>query len=132
MRIDSYKGQDGGVPAARTEADPHPETPTLEQVNAAVMSFTLLAGPTRVRMLWSLRDQTLDVASLANAECRPTLASQHFSKLRFAGLVEATRDGRRMLYQVRSGHVRELLIEALFPADHRGTGSPLTDDRPIP
>jgi DNA-binding transcriptional ArsR family regulator len=44
----------------------------------------------------ALRDQDLDVATLAQiAGCRPTVASQHLSKLRLAGLVEATRDGVR-------------------------------------
>ena len=79
--------------APSTTSD-HPDAPTTEQVNAAVTSFTLLADPTRVRMLWALREQDLDVATLARiADCRPTVASQHLSKLRFAGLVEATRDG---------------------------------------
>ena len=99
-----------------------------EQVNAAVMAFTLLADPTRVRMLWALRDEDLDVATLAKiADCRPTVASQHLSKLRFAGLVEATRDGRRMVYRLRGGHVRSLLAEALFQADHQVTGQPTHD-----
>ncbi len=91
-----------------------------EQVNAAVLSFTLLADPTRIRMLWALRDENLDVGTLAQiAGCRPTVASQHLAKLRLAGLVEATRDGRRMLYRLRGSHVRTLLAEALFQGDHQ-------------
>jgi DNA-binding transcriptional ArsR family regulator len=93
-----------------------------------VVSFTMLADPTRVRMLWALRDGKLDVATLAaQAECRPTVASQHLSKLRLAGLVEATRDGRRMLYRLRGAHVRSLLNEALFHADHQVSGTPTRD-----
>jgi DNA-binding transcriptional ArsR family regulator len=112
--------------AKRTES--HPDVPSPEQVSAAVLSFTLLADPTRVRMLWALRSEELDVASLAAiAECRPTVASQHLSKLRFAGLVEATRDGRRMVYRLRGRHVRSLLTEALFHADHRVSGAPVHD-----
>ncbi|OYV58213.1 MAG: hypothetical protein B7Z69_09990 [Actinobacteria bacterium 21-73-9] len=92
------------------------------------MSFTLLADPIRVKMLWALRDGELDVANLAGiAECRPTVASQHLSKLRLAGLVEADRDGRRMLYRIRGGHVRALLSEALFHADHQVSGLPTHD-----
>ncbi len=59
--------------------------------------------------------------------CRPTVASQHLSKLRFGGLVEATRDGRRMIYRLRGGHVRALLAEALFQADHQISGEPTHD-----
>lgn len=98
------------------------------QVNAAVLSFVLLADPTRIRILWALRDGELDVATLAEiARCRPTVASQHLSKLRFAGLVEGRRDGRRILYRVRGSHVRALLNEALFHADHHISGEPVHD-----
>jgi DNA-binding transcriptional ArsR family regulator len=109
-----------------TAAQPHPNVLTAEQVNAAVTSFALLADPTRVRMLWALREVELDVASLAAvAGCRPTVASQHLSKLRFAGLVEGRRQGQRVLYRLRGGHVRTLLTEALFHADHQISGAPV-------
>lgn len=92
------------------------------------MSFSLLADPTRVRILWALRDQDLDVTSLAAvAGCRPTVASQHLSKLRFAGLVEGTRQGRRIIYRLRGGHIRAVLTEALFHADHQVSGAPVHD-----
>ena len=92
------------------------------------MSFALLADPTRVRLLWALRDNDAGVASLAAiAGCRPTVASQHLSKLRFAGLVEGRRDGRRVVYRLRGAHVRTLLAEALFHADHQVSGKPIHD-----
>lgn len=92
------------------------------------MSFALLADPTRVRMLWALREDELDVTSLAAAAgCRPTVASQHLSKLRFAGLVEGERHGQRIVYRLRGAHVRSLLTEALFQADHHVSGAPVHD-----
>ncbi len=98
------------------------------RVRAAVVSFSLLAEPTRVRLLWALRDEDADVASLAaTAGCSPTVASQHLSKLRFAGLVEGRRDGRRVVYRLRGAHVRTLLEEALFHADHQVSGEPVHD-----
>ena len=79
-------------------------------------------------MLWSLREHELDVTSLAAAAaCRPTVASQHLSKLRFAGLVEGRREGKRVVYRLRGGHVRDLLTEALFHADHQVRGKPVHD-----
>jgi len=93
-----------------------------------VTSFALLADPTRVRMLWALRDSQLDVSSLAAiADCRPTVASQHLSELRFAGLVVGERHGQRVAYRLRGGHVRALLVQALFHADHQVTGAPEHD-----
>jgi DNA-binding transcriptional ArsR family regulator len=117
--VDSARG---GEPAT---TPPHPDSLSVEQVNAAVMALSLLAEPTRIRMLWALRRPGLDVATLAAvAGCTPAVASQHLSRLRLAGLVEATRDGRRMLYRIRDGHIRTMLAEALFHADHEVTGQP--------
>ena len=117
------------TPPAQRRPGGHPDAqPTAAQVNAAVTSFALLADPTRVRMLWELRDRECDVAGLAeSAGCRPTVASQHLSKLRFAGLVEGRREGRRVVYRLRGGHVRALLTEALFHADHQVSGQPVHD-----
>ena len=113
-------------PRVKKAAAEHPAELTAEQVNAAVMSFALLADPTRVRMLWALHDTELDVSSLATiADCRPTVASQHLSKLRFAGLVEGQRQGQRVVYRLRGAHVRALLSEALFHADHQVSGAPV-------
>ena len=79
-----------------------------------------------MRILWALRDAELDVATLAAiAACRPTVASQHLSKLRFAGLVEGQRHGQRVVYRLRGAHVRTLLTEALFHADHQISGAPV-------
>jgi DNA-binding transcriptional ArsR family regulator len=106
----------------------HSDTLDDTRVNSAVMSFALLADPTRVRLLWALRDSDADVTTLAQiARCRPTVASQHLSKLRFAGLVEGKRDGRRVVYRLRGAHVRNLLSEALFHAEHQITGEPVHD-----
>ena len=122
----------GGVPRPRSTAGraapEHADQLSESQVAAAVTAFALLSDPTRVRMLWALRDAQLDVASLAAvAGCRPTVASQHLSKLRFAGLVEGRRDGQRVVYRLRGGHVRSLLTEALFHADHQVSGAPVHD-----
>jgi DNA-binding transcriptional ArsR family regulator len=110
------------------DGPPHSDTLGDTRVNSAVMSFALLADPTRVRLLWALRDSDADVTTLAQiAGCRPTVASQHLSKLRFAGLVEGRRDGRRVIYRLRGAHVRNLLSEALFHAEHQVTGEPIHD-----
>ncbi|SDX53477.1 hypothetical protein SAMN05661080_00363 [Modestobacter sp. DSM 44400] len=55
------------------------------------------------------------------------MASQHLFKLRLAGVVDGPRDGRRVLYRLRGGHVRNLLNEALFHADHHVSGQPVHD-----
>jgi DNA-binding transcriptional ArsR family regulator len=100
-------------------ADMQSTPPTDEQVDQAVGTLAMLADPTRIRLLWALLDGELPVHDLASAAgCSATSASQHLAKLRLAGLVRHRRDGRRVLYRAEDAHVRRLLREALYHADH--------------
>jgi DNA-binding transcriptional ArsR family regulator len=99
--------------------------PTDEQVEQAVGTLAMLADPTRIRLLWALLDGEFPVHDLAStAGCSATSASQHLAKLRLAGLVRHRRDGRRVLYRTEDTHVRRLLQEALYHADHAVQGHP--------
>jgi DNA-binding transcriptional ArsR family regulator len=102
--------------------------PTPAQVNAAVDAFRMLSDATRLRLMWLLSSDELDVNSLAASigAPRPSV-SQHLAKLRLAGLVDTRRDGRRVLYRARDSHVRALIAEALFHADHEVSGLPRHD-----
>lgn len=104
------------------------ERPTPAQVNSAVDAFRMLSDATRLRLMWQLSSGELDVNSLSEAVgvARPSV-SQHLAKLRLAGLVDTRRDGRRVLYRARDGHVRALIAEALFHADHEVSGLPPHD-----
>jgi len=102
--------------------------PTAGQVAAAAATFALLGDPTRVALLWALVEQNLDVGTLAETVgVGANATSQHLARLRLAGLVTAHRDGRRAVYALRGGHVRALLREALFQADHQVSGEPVHD-----
>ena len=94
-------------------------------MDAAVTALRMLADPTRLRLLWLLRDGEHDVGTLAAAlgGARPAV-SQHLAKLRLAGLVRVRRDGRRAVYTARGGHVRRLVNEALHAAEHQLAGAP--------
>ncbi len=93
--------------------------PPDDQVDRAVQTLAMLADPTRIRLLWALLEGELSVHDLAStAGCSATSASQHLAKLRLAGLVRHRRDGRRVLYRTEDAHVRRLLQEALYHADH--------------
>lgn len=101
------------------------EMPTEDQVDAAVAALTMLAEPSRLRLLWAASQIELDVGSIASVVgITPTAASQHLAKLRLSGLVSTRRDGRRVLYSARNAHVRKLITEALFQADHHLSGRP--------
>ena len=107
------------------DAGPWQEPPTGTQVEAAATTLRMLADPTRLRLLWLLRDGERDVGTLATTvgAARPAV-SQHLAKLLLAGLVTVRRDGRHAFYIARGGHVRRLVAEVLYAADHHLTGVP--------
>lgn len=96
------------------------------QVQVAAETFRMLADPTRLRLLWALAEGgELDVGALTRLAgvARPA-ASQHLAKLRLARFVETRRSGRRVLYRIRGGHLRRVIAEAVFHADHEVSGAP--------
>ena len=97
--------------------------PTEDQVRLAAESFQMLGDPTRIKILWALLQGESSVASLADlVGSSPTAVSQHLAKLRLARLVRARRDGTFMFYSAADVHVRQLLEEALFHANHEERG----------
>ena len=101
------------------------DQPGEEQVDLAVEVFRMLADATRVRLLWALLDGELPVNSLARAVGKaPPGVSQHLAKLRMARLVRTRRQGTQMFYRIESPHVHQLVEDAVYHADHAGTGIP--------
>jgi DNA-binding transcriptional ArsR family regulator len=95
------------------------QMPNDEQVHLAAESFRLLADPTRMKILWALLQGESSVACLADlVGAAPTAVSQHLAKLRLAGLVKGRREANFVYYSAADVHVRRLLDEALFHADH--------------
>lgn len=101
------------------------DMPADEQVHLAAESFRMLAGPTRIKVLWALLQGESSVTCLAElAGAAPTAVSQHLAKLRLAGLVTGRREGTFVYYSAADDHVRRLLSQALFHADHVGRALP--------
>jgi DNA-binding transcriptional ArsR family regulator len=95
------------------------QMPNEEQVHLAAEGFRMLADPTRIKILWALLQGESSVACLAElVGGAPTAVSQHLAKLRLAGLVRGRREGTFVYYSAADVHVRHLLDEALFHADH--------------
>lgn len=91
--------------------------PTEEEVRSAVAAFSMLAEPTRLKVLWLVAGSELDVTTLSSAVgASPSAVSQHLAKLRLAGLVDTRKVGRRVLYRARDQHVRTVIGEALSHA----------------
>ena len=106
----------------------HSVDPDAAHLQAATEVFAMLADPTRLGLLWHLTNGESDVSALTDAVgASRTAVSQHLAKLRFTGLVDTRREGRRVVYRIRDGHIARLVLEGLNHADHRITGEPTHD-----
>jgi DNA-binding transcriptional ArsR family regulator len=115
-----------GTPTAGAHRS-HPQT-NGERLDVAASVLALLADRTRLALLQQLGNGEADVTTLTEAcgAARPAV-SQHLAKLRLAGLVTTRKDGRRVVYSLRHGHLRRLVDEALNVADHQISALPPHD-----
>jgi len=121
----SGEADDLDAPAPSLE---HLVPPDPQRLDAATQTFRMLADPTRLHILWLLSVANADVTALAEAcHASRTAVSQHLAKLRFTGLVDTRREGRRVVYSLRDGHLARLVREGLNHADHSVTGEPPHD-----
>lgn len=104
-----------------------------EVVALAVEAFRMLADPTRVQLLWLLREGELSVSQLTEAVGKPqALVSQHLGKLRMARLVRTRREGNRVHYRIADDHVAQLVTDGLHHAEHLGFAVPAHHRRSVP
>lgn len=73
--------------------------------------FRALADPTRRRVLALLREKPMSAGELAEQfdVSKPTM-SAHFTVLREAGLIDATRHGKSIVYQLKMSVLEEALM----------------------
>ena len=99
--------------------------PAHEQVDLAVEVFRMLSDSTRVRLLWALLDGEMPVNELAEAvDKAPAGVSQHLAKLRMARLVQTRRQANQIFYRITNSHVRQLVEDAIYHAEHTAGGIP--------
>jgi DNA-binding transcriptional ArsR family regulator len=99
--------------------------PVPEEVDLAVEVFRMLSDATRVRLLWALLDGERAVNELAAAVGKsPSGVSQHLAKLRMARVVRTRREANQIFYRIESDHVRQLVVDAIYHAEHSGGGIP--------
>ncbi|MEE6163472.1 MULTISPECIES: ArsR/SmtB family transcription factor [unclassified Mycolicibacterium] len=96
-----------------------------EQAVLIVEVFRMLADATRIQVLWALTGGELSVNDLATRVGKPAPSvSQHLAKLRMARLVRTRRSGTTIFYSLENEHVRQLVVDAVFNAEHAGPGVP--------
>ncbi len=74
--------------------------------------FKALSDPTRRQVLALLRERPLSAGELADQfdVSKPTM-SAHFTVLREAGLIDASKHGKSIIYQLRMSVLEEALME---------------------
>ena len=106
-------------------ADNRPLRLPDDQAALVVEIFRMLADTTRVQVLWSLANHERSVNELAEHVGKPAPSvSQHLAKLRMARLVRTRREGTTIFYSLENDHVRQLVIDAVYNAEHAGPGVP--------
>jgi ArsR family transcriptional regulator, nickel/cobalt-responsive transcriptional repressor len=119
---------EAGTHAGFRDAEP----PEEREVSAIAESMQALAAPSRLRLLYALRDGEAGVSELAEMTgMTASAASQQLRILRHLRFVATRRDGRSVLYRLHDGHVAVLLAEARNHLEHaaRGWSEPPARDR---
>ena len=83
---------------------------TAEHITELSEIFAALADPTRVRIIYSIRDEERSVGDIANhlGLSEPSV-SQHLRRLRTQRIVRMRKDGRFRFYRLDDDHVEILL-----------------------
>ncbi len=96
-----------------------------DQAALIVEVFRMLADATRVQVLWALAGREMSVNELAEHVGKPAPSvSQHLAKLRMGRLVRTRRAGTTIFYSLENEHIRQLVTDAVFNAEHAGPGVP--------
>ncbi len=96
-----------------------------DQTALIVEVFRMLSDATRIQVLWALAHTEMSVNEIAEHVEKPAPSvSQHLAKLRMARLVRTRREGTQIIYRLENDHVRQLVVDAVFNAEHAGPGVP--------
>ena len=112
------------MPEPRVHARQRSEGPLEFEVGESIAAtMQALSTPSRVRLLYALREGELGVGQLAEmAGVTPAAASQQLRILRHLRLVAARRKGQSMLYRLYDEHLGGLLDEIRNHVEHASQG----------
>jgi DNA-binding transcriptional ArsR family regulator len=99
--------------------------PTQPQLRSAAATFALLGSAPRLHLAWLMAHERCDVGTLARrAGLSIPTTSQHLTKLRLAGIVSASREGRHTYYTVDDPHVLGMIDQIFSHIAADGTLAP--------
>ncbi|WP_153722717.1 ArsR/SmtB family transcription factor [Sporosarcina cascadiensis] len=84
----------------------------LEQDVASL--FSALSNPTRIKILYLLKQQSLTVTQICDRlDVSQSAVSHQLRELKFARLVKNHKHGREMIYQLDDDHVHQIFDVAI-------------------
>lgn len=90
-------------------------------IKKMAMIFRMLSNPNRLQILCSCQEKSISVSDIVGSlNLSQSLISHHLKQLRDANLVQATRQGKNMLYQLQDKRV-QCILEDVF--SHAISGS---------
>ncbi len=105
---------------AKTPQDARPgnetivTSPSLRDVDALSEIFNALGDPTRLRIIYAIKERERSVGEIADLlDLSQPSVSQHLRRLRHLRVVRLRREGRRHFYQLDDDHVATLLTVSL-------------------
>jgi DNA-binding transcriptional ArsR family regulator len=111
------------MPESQVHVASRQAPPDAETALAIAEKMQALATPSRVHLLYALRDDELSVGELAEAlGVTPAAASQQLRILRQLRLVASRRDGQSIRYRLHDEHTRILLEEIRNHVEHAARG----------
>lgn len=76
--------------------------------------FRLLSHPDRIKLVWLLLNEEMDVSSLVeNAQISQPSVSQHLKLLKMHGLVSERRKAKHIYYRLKVPELQKLIIAAI-------------------
>lgn len=95
------------------------------ELSEAVAIYKVLGNPTRIRILYALETEEMDVTSLVNllASDQPTISHQ-LAILKKHQLVRFTRVGKHVLYRLDDPHILEVIEATIAHVKHVILGLP--------
>lgn len=86
-----------------------------KEINAKVSElFKVISDPTRINILYILKNKRLSVTEIANLMKMTQSAISHQLKiLKIANLVMSTKEGKEVYYEMKDMHVYEIFNQAV-------------------
>ena len=94
----------------------------------AVEVLRAIADPTRLQLVWLLRQSEMSVGALVDTLEQPqSTVSRHLSILRREKLVQTRRSGTSVYYTIGNSHLGHIVSETLSFAEHQRLSLPNHD-----